>query len=316
MAEVELVAEHPVPELVELAVEAERRGFEAVWVTDHFNNRNPWVVLSAMATATDRVELGPGVTNPYYAHPAWTASAVMSLDELSDGRARLGIGAGDPSTLATLGIERESPLYDVLDAVELTRGLSSGERTTVEGLLDDAGLNYGPREVPVYVGAQGPNMLRMANDRSDGVLINASHPRDFEWSFDQLDEKKTEMLAYTSFSVDGDRERARDAARQPVAFVAAGSPPPVLDRHDLDHEVAESIASHIEKGEFRDAFDAVTDGMIDAFSVAGTPDDCRERAREILDTGVDTLVVGSPIGPEPKTALSLAASVVDEVEGN
>lgn len=313
-AEIELVAEHPVDRLTELGVTAEREGFEAVWVTDHFNNRNPWVVLSSIAEATDDVELGPGVTNPYYAHPAWTASAVASLDELSGGRARLGIGPGDVNTLNTLELERGSPLYDVLDAVKLTRQLLSGETASFDGVADDAKLNYSARDVPVYVGAQGPNMLRMANDHGDGVLINASHPDDFRWSFDQMEERKTEMLAYTSFSVDDDREAAAEAARQPVAFVAAGSPPPVLDRHGVGQEIADEIGDHIERGEFEAAFSKVTEDMLEAFCVYGTPDECRRRVEELYSVGVDTLVVGSPLGPDPERSMGLAADLLDEIE--
>ncbi len=312
-AEIELVAEHPVPHLRSLGETAEDAGFEAVWVTDHFNNRNPWVVLTSIAEATTEVELGPGVTNPYYAHPAWTASAVASLDEVSDGRARLGIGPGDVNTLKTLEIERDSPLYEVLDAVKLTRHLHAGERTSFEGIADDASLNYDAGDVPVYIGAQGPNMLRMANDHGDGVLINASHPADFEWSFDQIEEKKTEMLAYTSFSVDEDAEAAADAARSPVAFVTAGSPPPVLERHGVDADAADEIGGHIERGEFREAFSLVTEDMLDAFSVHGTPEECRERVRKLYETGVDTVVVGSPLGPDPESSIELAADLLDDL---
>lgn len=309
MFEVEFVAEHPVREITELAEAAEDEGYGAVWITDHYNNRNPWIALAAIAEATEDVEVGPGVTNPYVAHPAWTANAAATLDELSDGRARLGIGAGDRSTLGTLQIERSSPLNEVLDAVKLTRELLAGGTASVEGLARDARLNYGPCDVPVYVGAQGPNMLRMAADHGDGILINASHPADFEWSFRQFDAEETdaEVLAYTSFSVSTDRDAARDAAKQPVAFIVAGSPPQVLERHGVDPERAEEIGSHIEASRFGDAFELVTDPMIEAFSITGTPEECSARVDELFETGVDTVVVGSPLGPEPMEALRFAA---------
>ena len=311
MADVELVADKPVGRLVELASVAEEEGFEGVWVTDHYNNRNPFVALTAIAGATDEVQIGPGVTNPYYAHPAYTANAVATLDEHSDGRARLGIGPGDPNTLAALEIERESPLYEVLDAVKLTRALLGGEKVTEEGVVKDAKLNYETRVVPVYVGAQGPNMLRMAADHGDGVLINASHPDDFVWSLEQIDdETDAEIVAYTSFSVSDDREKAREVARQPVAFVASASPPPVLERHGIDAELADEIGAHIERGEFSEAFAKVSDAMLDAFSVCGTPDECAERVDALYDTGVDTVVVGSPLGPEPEEALRVASELV------
>ncbi|MFW5983900.1 MAG: 5,10-methylenetetrahydromethanopterin reductase [Halobacteria archaeon] len=313
MADVELVAEEPVDELVSLAKVAEDEGYGGVWVTDHYNNRNPFVALTAIAGATESVQVGPGITNPYYAHPAYTANAVATLDEYSGGRARLGIGPGDPNTLTALEIERESPLYEVLDAVKLARALFAGETVTEDGLAKDASLNYGARDdIPVYVGAQGPNMLRMAADHGDGILINASHPDDFEWSLEQIEEQDTdaEIVAYTSFSVDEDREAAKNAARQPVAFVASASPPPVLERHGVDAQLADEIGGHIESGEFSEAFGKVSDAMLDAFAVYGTPEECAERIDALYETGVDTVVVGSPLGPEPSDAIRVASEIV------
>ena len=310
MADVELVADQPVKETVGLAHIAEEEGFDGVWVTDHYNNRNPFVALTAIAGATEEVQIGPGITNPYYAHPAYTANAVATLDEYSDGRARLGLGPGDPNTLAALEIERDSPLYEVLDAVNLTRALLSGEKVTEEGLAKDAKLNYETRVVPVYIGAQGPNMLRMAADHGDGILINASHPDDFVWSLEQIDETDAEIVAYTSFSVSEDREAAKKGARQPVAFVASASPPPVLERHGIDTELADEIGGHVERGEFSTAFGKVSDAMLDAFSVWGTPEECAERIDALYETGVDTVVVGSPLGPEPEDAIRIASELV------
>ena len=310
MADVELVAEEPVDKLVSLARVAEDAGYGGVWVTDHYNNRNPFVALTAIAGATGRVQVGPGITNPYYAHPAYTANAVATLDEYSNGRARLGVGPGDPNTLAALEIERESPLYDVLDAVKLTRSLLAGERVTEDGLAKDAKLNYDTEPVPVYVGAQGPNMLRMAADHGDGILINASHPDDFEWSLEQIGDTDAEIVAYTSFSVSEDHDAAKKAARQPVAFVASASPPPVLERHGVDAELADEIGGHVERGEFSEAFGKVSDAMLDAFAVYGTPAECAERVDALYETGVDTVVVGSPLGPEPADAIRVASEIV------
>lgn len=310
MADVELVADQPVADIVNLARVAEEEGFDGVWVTDHYNNRNPFVALTAIAGETEEVLVGPGITNPYYAHPAYTANAVATLDEYSGGRARLGIGPGDPNTLAALEIERDSPLYEVLDAVSLTRALLRGEKVTEEGLAKDAKLNYEARVVPVYVGAQGPNMLRMAADHGDGILINASHPDDFVWSLEQIEETDAEIVAYTSFSVSEDREAAKKAARQPVAFVASASPPPVLERHGVDAELASEIGEHVERGEFSTAFGKVTESMLDAFSVYGTPEECAERVDALYETGVDTVVVGSPLGPDPEDAIRVASELV------
>jgi len=106
------------------------------------------------------------------------ASQVATLDEVSGGRAVLGVGAGDASTLRNLGFERDRPLRRVLETFKVAQDLWAGERVDHDGtfVARDAGLNYEVGEVPVYVGAQGPHMLRMAGKHADGVLVNASHP--------------------------------------------------------------------------------------------------------------------------------------------
>ncbi len=311
MFEVELVAENPIQKLTPLAETAEKLGFKACWTTDHYNNRNPLVTLTAIAAKTDKIEIGTGITNPYTAHPAWIAGGIASLNEFSDGRARLGIGAGDKNTLENLCITRESPLNDVLNAVNVARELFNGEKSNIENVTSNASLNYQAGDIPIYIGAQGPQMLGMASKYGDGILINASHPRDFKWSINQIGETDAEIVAYTSFSMDQKRDAARKKAREPVSFIASGAPDQVLDRHGIDIQRARKIGQHIKNGDFSDGFNLVSDQMIDSFSISGSPDECRERVEEIFNTGVDIVVIGSPIGPDPEKSLYTAADILD-----
>src|SRR5262249_31139667 len=85
---------YPVSRVAELGVLCERLGFDSYWVADQRWMRDVWVSLSATALRTSRILLGTRVTDPYVRHPALTAVAVASLDELSSGRAILGLGAG------------------------------------------------------------------------------------------------------------------------------------------------------------------------------------------------------------------------------
>src|SRR5919109_1211303 len=98
MAEVEysvgLPPANPVAELLQVAEEVERLGYRYLWVNDERLERDPFTVLPAIAQRTERIRLGPGVTNPYSRHPALIATAMATLDELSGGRTVLGLGAG------------------------------------------------------------------------------------------------------------------------------------------------------------------------------------------------------------------------------
>ncbi|WP_340100303.1 5,10-methylenetetrahydromethanopterin reductase [Salinibaculum salinum] len=320
MIGLELTPEHPVSELSDLAVRAEGAGFDTIFASHHYNNRDEFVALADIARATDEVRLGPGITNPYETHPVTLASRSATLDELSDGRGVFGVGAGDRSTLSNLGYDDERPLRRVLETMQVARRLWDGERVDHDGTFQavDAGLNYDARRLPVYVGAQGPDMTRMAAKYADGVLFNGSHPLDIAWASDRVEEGlddrpdergEFDFAAYASVSIAEDADDAREAARPPVAFIAGSAPPPVLDRHDLDRELAGEIGETIAAGEFREAFGLVTPAMVDAFCIAGTPDTVESRVEAVM-AEADSIVVGSPLGPDLETAIDLAGGAV------
>ncbi|ELY54292.1 5,10-methylenetetrahydromethanopterin reductase [Natronolimnohabitans innermongolicus] len=319
---IELTPEHPPARMAELAARAEDRGFDIAFSSSHYFNRDPFATLSRMADATDEIRLGPGVSNPYETHPVKLAAQTATIDEVSDGRAVFGVGAGDRSTLSNLGVERDSPLRRVLETFKLAEDLWDGETVTHEGTFTatDASLNFEPpsASIPVYVGAQGPHMLRMSAKHADGVLINAAHPRDLEWAAEQIerglddrspDRGSFESLAFASVSVAGEEEAAREAARPPVAFIAGGAAEPVLERHDIDREAAEDVSDALERGDLNEAFGHVTPEMIDAFCIAGTTETVAERFDAALEH-VDGIVVGSPLGPNLEDAIDRASEAL------
>ena len=318
MAGIELTPEHPVSRLADLGALAEAEGFESVFVSQHYNNRDGFAALSAIAGATESVALGPAAANPYETHPVALASRVATLDEYSGGRAVFGLGPGDRLTLSNLGVEREAPLRRVLETMQVSRRLFDGERVDHDGtfLARDAGLNYEVGAIPCYVGAQGPDMLRMAAKHADGVLYNGSHPRDVDWAAERVAEGRAERAAergefdfavYASVSVAESADAAREAARPPVAFIAAGAADPVLARHDVDAERAAAIGEAIAAGDFSTAFERVSDAMLEAFCVAGTPDTVGERLAALRDRA-DSVVLGAPLGPDLDAAIPLAAA--------
>ncbi|NIP67124.1 5,10-methylenetetrahydromethanopterin reductase, partial [Candidatus Bathyarchaeota archaeon] len=211
---IEFVPDKPYWKTIFYAIQAEKRGFDNLWITDHFNNRNVYVTLTAAALYTQRIRLGPGVTNPYLINPVVTAQAVASLNEISDGRVIFGIGAGDKTTLRSTGVEMRKPLAAVKECVQIVRRMIREKSLTFEGEIfqaRDAKFFFKPRkEIPVYVGAQGPKMLAMAGRIGDGVLINAGHPKDVNYAvgrvkkgLEQAGKKMSDVdvAAYTSFSV-------------------------------------------------------------------------------------------------------------------
>jgi len=320
---VELVPSTGLDRIVELAQRFENGGVRNIWVTDHYTNNDPYVTLTLIAKATNSATLGLGITNTYVRHVAATASAMSSLDKVSGGRMALGVGAGDKPTLASLNIDTSAPLARVKESVQVLRSLWRGDVVNFDGesvKLHNARLSLPPqREIPVYIGAQGPRMLRLAGEIGNGALINASHELDFRVAVDAIKDgalatnrsaKNVDVVAYTCFSVDEDEKAAVKAAVPVVAFIAAASPVNVLERHDLDAVRAQSMGEMIARGEMAKAFELVNSDFLDAFAIAGKPSTCIDRIDNLLKVGVTQFVFGSPIGPKKARAADLIAEKI------
>ena len=166
---IEFVPQIPLSELVDLVKLAEDVGFEYAWITDHYNNKNVYETLALIASATETIKMGPGVTNPYVRSPAISASAIATIDEISEGRATFGIGPGDKATFDALGIEWTKPVSTIKAAIADINTLLAGDKT--EGGAQLGGAKAVQEHIPIYMGAQGPKMLETAGEIADGVLM-------------------------------------------------------------------------------------------------------------------------------------------------
>jgi 5,10-methylenetetrahydromethanopterin reductase len=251
-------------------------------------------------------------------NPVITAQALATLNELAPGRVVLGLGAGDKTTLEAVGIEMGKPLAAVREAIEMFRKLTAGEKVEFQGEVFKAAgakLNFKPaNKIPVYVGAQGPKMLEMAGKIGDGVLVNASHPSDIQFAVQMANEglkqagkspEEFDITAYTSFSVNEAPKKAAKAAAPVVAFIVAGSPAAVLEKHKIDVAKADELRAALKAGDFPKAIASVTPEMLNAFSICGTPDMCIEKIAALKKIGISQFVVGSPIGSNVKASIDL-----------
>jgi len=320
---IEFVPREPYWKIVYYAIQAEKGGFSNLWITDHFNNRNVYVTLTTAAIYTNKITFGPGVTNPYLVNPIFTAQAIATLNELAPGRVVLGIGAGDKTTLESVGVEMAKPLTAIQEAIDIFRRIVSGESVVYKGevfKIAGASFLFKPKgRIPVYVGAQGPKMLELAGKIGDGVLINACHPKDVEYAVNCVKEgirqahkklDEVDVAAYTSFSVHEDMKKATKAAVPVVSFIVAGSPSILLERHKIDLKKANEIRGALKANDWGRAFEAVTSEMIEAFSICGTPEMCIERIALLLKSGISQFVVGSPIGSNVREAIDLISEKI------
>src|SRR5215470_16202295 len=173
-----MLGDAPVQVMAERAHLAEAVGYDTVWVADERFYREVYSCLTHFARHTSKVLLGPCVTDPFSRHPALTAMAIATLDEVSGGRGILGIGAGI-SGFVELGINRRSPARAIYETVEVIRTLLGGGSVDFHGQvinLDQGRLSFVPHRsaIPIYVASNGRLGQRVAGTIADGAIMEAS----------------------------------------------------------------------------------------------------------------------------------------------
>jgi len=188
-----LFSDYSIRQLVELAQLSEGLGYQSFWYTDVRFARECYVALTAVALQTSKIRLGPGVTDPYSRHPAITATTIATLDEVSGGRALLGLGTGGTG-FRELGIETKLPVAAMRETVEMVRALLRGGEVTVEGKvvsLHGGRLLFEPprRDIPIYFATHGAQITVLAGRIADGVMIaNTLDPKAFDFYAKKLAE--------------------------------------------------------------------------------------------------------------------------------
>lgn len=279
---------------------AEAAGLGGVWVGDSpVLWRELYVLLGAAATRTARVRLGPAVTNPVSRHLAVTASALMTLQELSGGRAALGLGLG-ASAVRTVGA-RPARLAELERAVAGLRALWAGGQ-------DGLGYGAGQPPIPVHVGASGPRMLELSGRIGDGCLaVVGLHPRHLEAARERIaagtPRKGFELTFWLPFAVADDPAEAREDVKAYVARSLRHPLPaeltPVEEKAADQIRASYSYAEHLAPGAGHARI--VPDEIVEGWAVSGTPEDCREQL-ERLDLRPGERIGVVPMGRDPKPA--------------
>ena len=325
------------------AVRAEVAGFDGLAVVDSQNLAgDPWVGLALAARATERLHLGTAVTNPVTRHPAVTAAAAVTLQVASAGRFVLGIGRGD-SALAHLG-RAPAPVATFDRYLAVLQAYLRGDEIAFDDLgfhegvappVDTLGLADAPAtsrlhylppdlpKVPVEVAVTGPRVLAAAARHADRVLLAlGADPDRVRWGIETVRAAGgTAVGSFVNVVAHPDVDVARKLASGGVATFA---------RFSVMHG---TVSGPVEPDE-RDAFDAVHDAydmtrhtqigspqahtltpeFIDRFGIVGTPETCARRLGELVELGIDKLIVTGPtLGADPVEARAALQRFAAEV---
>jgi len=302
----------------ELCAQAEANGFDWLGVADSQSVfRELYVALTLAALNTRSMRLGPLVTNPLTRHLVVTASAISSVDELSNGRAVLGLGSGD-SALYTIGAP-PATLAGLEDSILTLRRLTGGEPVEREGRTWR--VHRSARRVPIYLAAEGPKTLELAGRLADGVIVGLGlTPEVITLSLAAI-ERGARAAGRSPADVDvwwfaktslADR---RDEAIEPIKMALAASanhafrftlegkgvPPDLHERikalqreYNAHHHEVPGAAN----ASLPDRW-GLTDFLVDRFAIAGTPRDCVAQLSRAMAAGARQFIITGFV-PDPR----------------
>lgn len=296
----------------ETALEAERLGYDAVWLEDHFQSwigdprrgaHEPWTTLSALAEATDGIRLGTLVTCQSYRHPAVLAKMAATVDHVSDGRLDLGLGAGwYEAEYDRFGYEfREPPakrLRRLAETVEILQGLWTNETYSHEGEhlevdLEDAFCELRPVQEPhppIWIGGGGEQFtLRYTADLADGWNYGTLEPEGF-----------AEKLAVLREHCESER-RYEEITKSAELFVFVG------ETTDEAEAKRERFADAFLPGEPSEPREFFLSAYVET-APTGTPTEVCARLAEYADVGLETVMLVVPgVADDEDDSLALLA---------
>jgi 5,10-methylenetetrahydromethanopterin reductase len=285
------------------AKRAEELGYDGIFLGEsHLSSIDSFQTLASCAMITERVLLGIAVTNMVFRHPTVLAGAAASLNEISKGRAIVGLGTGD-GPVYSQGL-KATPLREFEAGVQLIRSLVQGKRAAFPTGKVGIGFTI-TQPASIYVSAEGPRGLQLAGRSADGVILGTGFDLQvYRWAQQKIRDGTTEagrkandvaVIAAGMLCVRQDGDEARKIVRNRIAnrahhnfrFTFETVPPEELDgvKKFMDgFDVMKPMEDRVDP-------DLVNDYLVRRFSIAGTPKECIERIQELEAAGVEHLML-------------------------
>lgn len=310
-------------EIVACVKLAESLGYESAWVAEGHGG-DQFAVLAGCAMQTSTIQLGTAITSVYVRSVPTIAMAAATVDELSGGRFILGVGSSHKVQVEPEhGVAYGKPLTRVRESVAVIRELLregkvhyQGETVRIEGF----DLWFRPRRpsLPIYVAAVFPKMMTVCGEIADGIILTRSTLKTAALVKERLAEgagraaRDPGQIAITSLlptAVADSRQEAIEVMRPGLAFYAGFFPRynRLIAEHGFADEAA-AIAEAWSRGDRAAAQRAVSDELVDAASVVGTPAQCRERLEAYRDSGIDLPII-SPVARGPGARATFEAAI-------
>ena len=293
----------PASRIVALTKRAEELDFTYAWTFDsHILWQEPYVILSQMLSATERIMVGPFVTNPVSRDPSVTASTFATLNEMFGNRSICGIGRGD-SVVRVLG-RKPTTLRQLEEAMHVIKELAEGREVDYSGVkvripwVSDGKLD-------VWMAGYGPRALGLIGRKADGFILQLADPVILDWTMKHVhdaakdagrDPKEVKVCVAAPAYVGEDLAHQRDQCRW-FGGMVGNHVADLVARYGEDSEVPYALTDYIKAREGYDyshhgragnpSTDFVPHDIVDRFCVLGTVEDHVEKLNELKDLGAD-----------------------------
>jgi F420-dependent oxidoreductase-like protein len=334
---------HPSPPAyIELAKAAERYGYESLWAGE-FHATDPFSLLAWVGAHTTSIGLGCGVAQVTARTAVAATSAAVTLDALSGGRFRLGLGVSGPRIVQGWhGLAYDRPLSYLREYLAVLRMALHGDPVRYTGRSLALPLRSGvedveplafpspPSRVPVYLAGLGPGAVTQAGELADGWIAIHCPPgymaKGRSWLAEGAARVGRSLDGFTTCvmvncCIDDDEELARDLVRPTLAVFLGGMGSSrtnfynrLATRLGFGAQAATAAEAFL-AGDMAAAITAVDDDVVDAMTICGPPDRVRDRLADYRKAGVDTVIIGLAATSQQAQIeqLELAATLAAEV---
>ena len=297
---------HSLQDGIRYAQYAESNGFEAVWQAESRLVRDAIVPMAAFAATTSKLKVGSGVINNWTRNIGLLAATFLTLDDLAPNRILCGIGAWWDPLARNVGVERRKPLLAMRETVEVLRRLLRLENVTFHGEfhhvtgieLDVVHGRREPRNVPIYIGATGDQMMELTGEIADGCLLNYCVPPEYNDKALELLERGARKAGRTLedidrpqlvvCSVDYDRHKAVEAAKELLTQYLAQQPH-IAKASGVSDDVVKKVQTILgwpaTREQVHEAMQYVPDDFVLKISATGTPEEARAKVQEYIRRG-------------------------------
>lgn len=316
----------PLANVTDLAAAAEAKGFEAMWFIDfQLGMKDVYAAMNVAALATDNMHVGSAVTNLLTRHPTVTANATIALDELTNGHAMLGLGAGWSAVYGAGG--QPSKVGDLSAGIDEFRQLFTGEEQELYGTK--VKLATATRQIPIYLAVSQPGMLRLSGEKCDGaILMGAADPEFIEWQLKYIYEglekagrDRSELVIdlIVTMGVDEDEEKALSSVRawatsQAATFDVWKTMPPAWEKFRPEFAAANSqyhLVDHLSRHAGHKQ--VVSDEFVKSVALAGNVEHCVARLKELCALDIDRITFALLSGGRRKHMEQIADEIIPAI---